>query len=175
MPAVVKRRAKELLDVIKEAVKQGLSLAGSVQSVGGDEEAEVASTSGEPRNDVTREMKSLEMVNEGGGTDLWGSGIGFVVLHWTRADWMIGTSQVALSTSHSSLFGPSQSVWPSASGSPLFAASTSTLFGAVKVGSSGNQVSYCNGLEFELKNLTLVGVICRFTFLGFFGGKSSPQ
>jgi len=60
----------------------------------------------------------------------------------SRADWMTGPSKGAFSTSQSSLFGPSQSLWPSASGSTLFATSTSTLFGAVSVGSSRNIVRY---------------------------------
>ena len=87
VPAVVKRRAKELLNVIGEAVKRGLNStteAGSVQSLGDDQ---VASTNGEPRKDVTMletEMKSLEMVEESGPTNLWRSGVNlssFIVLH----------------------------------------------------------------------------------------------
>ena len=51
-------------------------------------------------------------------------------------------SQLPLSTPQSSLFGPSDSPPPSASGSTLFAASTSALFGAVNVGLTRNQVRY---------------------------------
>jgi hypothetical protein len=51
-------------------------------------------------------------------------------------------SQLPLSTSESSLFGPSESLPPSASGSTLFATSTSALFGAMNVGSTRNQVRY---------------------------------
>ena len=78
VPAVVKRRAKELLSVIKEAVKRGLNLtkhAGSVQS---EDQEEVVSMNEEPGKDVTMletEMKSLEMMGESGSTSLWGSGI----------------------------------------------------------------------------------------------------
>jgi len=80
VPAVVKRRAKELLYVVREAVKRGLSLAkepSSVQCFGDDQEEEVvASTNGEPRKAVllASEVKSLEMVDE---SNLWGSGMVF--------------------------------------------------------------------------------------------------
>ena len=88
--AVVKRRAKELLNVIKEAVKRGLNLtkeAGSVQSAGEDQEEKVVSLNGEPSKDVTMletEMKSPEMVDESGSTSLWRSGTilaSFVIFH----------------------------------------------------------------------------------------------
>ncbi|KAF8802130.1 hypothetical protein BYT27DRAFT_7113139 [Phlegmacium glaucopus] len=131
VPAVVKRRAKELLNVIREAVKQGLGFVkepGSIQSFGDDQEEGVASMSEEPKKAVVMletEMKSLEMVDESGGANLWGS----------------GTSRVALSNSHSSLFGPSQSLWPSASGSTPLATSASTLFGEVNVSLSRNKAS----------------------------------
>lgn len=83
VPAVVKRRAKELLNVIKEAVKRGLNLTkevGSVQSVGEDQEEKVVSMNEEPSKGVTMletEMKSLEMVGESGSTSLWRSGMIF--------------------------------------------------------------------------------------------------
>ena len=78
IPAVVKRRAKELLNVVKEAVKQGLILgkeAGLVQNIEDSQEEEVAVTSGEPKKDAETEMKSLEMVAESGGTNIWQPGI----------------------------------------------------------------------------------------------------
>lgn len=80
VPVVVKRRAKELLNVIREGVKRGLNLAkdsGSVQSFGDDQEEEVVSTVGKPRKDVMleTEIKSLEMVEESRTTNLWGSGM----------------------------------------------------------------------------------------------------
>jgi exosome complex exonuclease RRP6 len=90
VPVVVKRRAKELLNVIKEAVNRGLGLPkepDSVQSIGDDQEGREASTNGKPRKDVTMletEMKSLETVEEGGSTNLWRSGVilpSFVILH----------------------------------------------------------------------------------------------
>ena len=56
---------------------------------------------------------------------------------------MIGPeSRMAFSTSKSSLFGPSESLRSSASGSTLFATSASTLFGAVNLGSTQNQVRH---------------------------------
>ena len=56
---------------------------------------------------------------------------------------MIGPeSRMALSTSRSSLFGPSESLRSSASGSTLFATSASSLFGAVNVGLTQNQVRH---------------------------------
>ena len=90
VPAVVKRRAKELLNVVRAAVKRGLDLPkepDSVQSIGDDQEGQAASTHGEPRKNVTTletEMKSLEMAEEGGSTNLWRSGVilpSFVILH----------------------------------------------------------------------------------------------
>ena len=81
VPAVVKRRAKELLNVIREAVKRSVNLtneAGSVQSVGKDQEEKVVSMNEEPSKDVTMletELKSLEMADESGSTSLWGSGM----------------------------------------------------------------------------------------------------
>jgi exosome complex exonuclease RRP6 len=80
VPAVVKRRAKELLNVIREAVKRGLNLtkqAGSVIIVDNQEEI-VIGMNEEPGKDVTMletEMKSLEMMDESGSTSLWGSGM----------------------------------------------------------------------------------------------------
>jgi hypothetical protein len=60
-----------------------------------------------------------------------------------RADGMIAPeSRVAFSTSQSSLFGPSEPLRSSASGSTLFATSASTLFGAVNVGLTQNQVRH---------------------------------
>jgi hypothetical protein len=47
---------------------------------------------------------------------------------------------MAFSSSQSSLFGPSESLRSSASGSTLFATSASTLFGTVNVGLTQNQV-----------------------------------
>jgi exosome complex exonuclease RRP6 len=79
VPAVVKRRAKELLNVIKEAVERGTNLtkeAGSVQSAGEDQEGKVVSMNEKPRKDVTMletEMKFSEMVDESGSTSLWNS------------------------------------------------------------------------------------------------------
>ena len=90
VPAVVKRRAKELLNVIKEAVKRGLNLtkeAGSVQGVGEDQEEKVVSMNEEPSKDVTMldaGMKSSEMVDESGSASLWRSGMilpSFVISH----------------------------------------------------------------------------------------------
>ena len=147
VPAVVKRRAKELLSVIKEAVKRGFNLtkhAGSVQSE--DREEMVVSMNEGPGKDVTMletEMKSLEMMGESGSTSLWGSGMvlpsfAFFLL---RVDDMIGPgSRIAFSSSQSSLFGPSESLRSSASGSTLFATSASTLFGAVNGGLTQNRV-----------------------------------
>ena len=152
VPAVVKRRAKELLSVIKEAVKRGLNVtkeAGSVQSVGEDQEEMVVRMNEEPRKDVTMletELKSLEMMDESGSRNLWGSGMILAsrTCHFSlRADVMIAPeSRTAFSTSQSSLFGPSEPLRSSASGSTLFATSASTLFGAVNVGSSQNEVRH---------------------------------
>ena len=80
VPAVVKRRAKELLNVIREAVKRGLNLtkqAGSVMIVD-DQEEILASMNEKPGKDVTMletELKSLEMMDESGSKSLWGSGM----------------------------------------------------------------------------------------------------
>ena len=64
-------------------------------------------------------------------------------------------SRMAFSTSQSSLFGPSASLRSSASTSTLFATSASTLFGAVNVGLTQNQVRhsipFMNGPESKLK------------------------
>ena len=72
-------------------------------------------------------------------------------------------SRMALSTSQSSLFGPSEPLQSSASGSTLFATSASTLFGAVDVGLTQNQVrhfiSLKNDSELKLKNKTFT--YCR--------------
>ena len=82
VPAVVKKRAKELLNVIREAVKRGLNLTedtGSVQSVGEDQEEKMMSMNEEPSKHVTMletEMKFLE--DESGSTSLWRSGM---ILH----------------------------------------------------------------------------------------------
>jgi exosome complex exonuclease RRP6 len=77
--AVVKRRAKELLNVIREAVKRGSNLTkevGSVQSVGEDQEEKEVSMNEEPSKDVTMlETEYLEMVDENGSTNLWRSGM----------------------------------------------------------------------------------------------------
>ena len=83
VPAVVKRRAKELLNMIREAVNRSLNLtkeAGSVQSVGEGQEEMVVSMNEEPSKNVTMletELKSLEMVDESGSTSLWRSGMIF--------------------------------------------------------------------------------------------------
>ena len=72
IPAVIKRRVKKLLNVVKEAVKQGLILgkeAGLIQNIEDSQEEEVAVTSEEPKKDVETEMKSLEVVSESGGTN----------------------------------------------------------------------------------------------------------
>ena len=139
VPAVVKRRAKELLNVIKEAVKRGLNLtkeAGSVQNFGGQEKM----MNEEPSKDVTMletELKSLEMMDESGSSSLWGSGMFLsLVRHFSlRVDGMLGSeSRMAFSTSQSSLFGPSESLRPLAFGSTMFATSASTLFGTANVG-----------------------------------------
>ena len=130
--------------LIGEAVKRGLNLtteAGSrsVQSLGDDQ---VVSTNGEPRKDVTTletGMKSLEMVEESGRTNLWRIGCepSLVYCFAPRADWMIGSgSQLPLTTFQWSLFGPSESPRSSVSGSTLFATSAITLFGAVNLGST---------------------------------------
>lgn len=79
VPVVVKRRAKELLKVVREGVKRGLNLTkdtGSVQSFGDDQEEEVVSTVDKPRKDVMleTEIKFLEMVEESRTMNLWGSG-----------------------------------------------------------------------------------------------------
>jgi exosome complex exonuclease RRP6 len=185
VPAIVKRRAKELLNVIKEAVKRGLNLtkqAGSVQSVE-DQEEIVVSLNEVPTKEVTMletEMKSLETADESGSTSLWGSGMippSFVIFS-LRADGMIGPeSRMAFSTSQSSLFGPSESLRSSASGSTLFASSASTLFGAVNVGLTQIQVrQYLIGPPgIELKTSPTVGVIGWLTFVDFFGRQTSPQ
>jgi exosome complex exonuclease RRP6 len=79
VPAIVKRRAKELLNAIKEAVERGTNLtkeARSVQSVGEDQEGKVVSMNEEPSKDVTMsetEMKSSKMADESGSTSLWSS------------------------------------------------------------------------------------------------------
>lgn len=126
--AVVKRRAKELLSVVREAVKRGLNLTK-------DQEEQVVRTRAEPRKDVTmleNEMKSLEM----GGLSKSG-----VILPPLLAP----ESHLPLSASHSSLFGPLGSLQPSVS------ASTSTLFGAVNIGSTRNQVRISIPHELTLK------------------------
>jgi hypothetical protein len=98
-----------------------------------------------------------------------------------RADWIIGPeSRMAFSTSQSSLFGPSESLRPSASGSTLFATSASTLFGAVNDGLTQNQVRYSlvplrDGPELKLKLSLTVGSISRLTFVDFVRGQASPQ
>ena len=74
-----------------------------------------------------------------------------------RVDGMIAPEfRTAFSTSQSSLFGPSESLRSSASGSTLFATSASTLFGgAVNVGVTQNQVRHSipfgNDSELRLK------------------------
>jgi exosome complex exonuclease RRP6 len=81
VPAVVKRRANELLNVVRDAVKRGLNFTketGSVQSFGDDQEENVENANEEPRKGVTMletELKSLEMVEESGSTNLWRSGV----------------------------------------------------------------------------------------------------
>ena len=86
VPAVVKRRAKELLNVIREAVKRGLNLT-KVAGVGEDQEEKVVSMDEEPSKNVTMletEMKSLDMVDESGSTSLWRWGmilLSFVIFH----------------------------------------------------------------------------------------------
>ena len=73
--------------------------------------------------------------------------------------WIGPGSQTTLSTSQSSLFGPTESLRSSASGSTLFATSASTLFGAVNVGLTQNQVRYFvplrndSELKFKLHSL----------------------
>jgi exosome complex exonuclease RRP6 len=77
VPAVVKRRAKELLNVIREAVKRGLN-SKKGQSVGLEQEEMVVSMNEERSKNVTMletEMKSLEMENASGSKSLWGSGM----------------------------------------------------------------------------------------------------
>ena len=152
VPAVVKRRAKELLNVIKEAVKRGLNLtkeAGSVQNFREDQEEMVVRMIEEPSKDVTMletELKSLEMVDESGSKSLWGSGMFLsLVRHFSlRGDGMLGpeSTRMAFSTSQSSLFGPSESLRPLAFGSTMFATSASTLFGTANVGLTQNQVRH---------------------------------
>ena len=55
---------------------------------------------------------------------------------------MIGSGSQPFSAFQSSLFGPSESLRSSVSGSTLFATSASTLFGAVNVGSTLNEVRF---------------------------------
>lgn len=90
VPAVVKRRAKELLNVIREAVRRRPDLTkevGSVESVGEGREEKEVSMSEEPSKDVTMletELKHLEMADESGSTSLWRSGMilpSFVIFH----------------------------------------------------------------------------------------------
>ena len=94
---------------------------------------------------------------------------------------MIGPeSRMALSTSRSSLFGPSESLRSSASGSTLFATSASTLFGAVNLGSTQNQVRHSIPLPQEssgikMKTSSTVDVVGRLTFIDFFRGQASPR
>ena len=74
VPAVVKRRAKELLNVIREAVKRGLNLTKG----GEDQEEKVVSMNEESSKNVTmleKEVESLEMMEESGSMSLWGSGM----------------------------------------------------------------------------------------------------
>jgi len=73
------------------------------------------------------ELKSLGMIDGNGSRNLWGSAP--------------ESSRMAFSTSQSSLFGPSDSLRSSASGSTLFATSASTLFGAVNVSLTQNQAA----------------------------------
>ena len=78
VPAVVKRRAKELLNVIREAVKRGLNLTKEFGSGQSEDREEMVSMNEEPSKDVTMletEMKSLEMMNGSGTRSLWGSGM----------------------------------------------------------------------------------------------------
>jgi exosome complex exonuclease RRP6 len=87
VPAVVKRRAKELLNVIREAAKRGLNSTkevGSVPSVGEDQEEKEVSMNEEPSKDVTMLETELKYLDESGSTSLWRSGMilpSFVISH----------------------------------------------------------------------------------------------
>ncbi|KAF8148190.1 hypothetical protein B0H34DRAFT_737252 [Crassisporium funariophilum] len=120
VPPVVRRRAKELLDIVREAVKRGMALSqmpGQVVVVEEDTRAKIKPVNA--RKDVVMldaELKTLEKVDgNGAAATLWGT----------------GPSRPTTSTSHSSLFGSSQSVQLTPASSTPFASSVSTLFGNI--------------------------------------------
>ena len=102
-----------------------------------------------------------------------------------RADWMIAPeSRMALSTSQSSFFGPSELLRSSASGSTstLFATSesASTLFLSNEYwfNSEPRSKTFHTSHEWpgiEIKTLPTVGVIGRLTFVDFLRRQLSPQ
>ncbi|KDR77424.1 hypothetical protein GALMADRAFT_209792 [Galerina marginata CBS 339.88] len=143
IPPVVKKRAKELLSVIKDAVKRGMAMS----RIGGQEPVEEQPVSGlvelpvpeTAAKDVVMletEIKDLEeAITKQAPASIWG--------HADFAYWQIELSSVS-STSRSSLFGMSGSVKVDKPAG--FATSTSTLFGSVNgskihASSSGLKIS----------------------------------
>ncbi|CAA7266028.1 unnamed protein product [Cyclocybe aegerita] len=121
VPPLVKRRAKELLNVVREAVKRGLPMVhpGSKTAV---EEVTTDEVVVETQRDVVMlesEIKSLESL-EGKVKNIWG---------------VTPATQRTVSTPHSSLFGPSKGI-TSAGGARTtgiaFSTSVSALFGVGK-------------------------------------------
>ena len=118
------------------------------------------------------ELKSLEMMDGSGSTNLWRSGMFLShIRHFSlTADGMLGPeSRMAFSMSQLSLFGPSESLRSLAFGSTMFATSASTLFGTANVGSIP-----LSGMSPELKIPSSIGIVGGLTF---FKGQleASPQ
>ncbi|RXW17745.1 hypothetical protein EST38_g8111 [Candolleomyces aberdarensis] len=111
VPAVVKKRAKELLEVIKEAVREGLQ--GAIQS------AEVSKAKDEEKMVVDNKVEVVEVKTRSGGDgsgSLWGTA-------------SPSTSLVAVS---STLLGAASSSSSKSATTPsILSISTSALFGSV--------------------------------------------
>ncbi|PPR03245.1 hypothetical protein CVT26_008077 [Gymnopilus dilepis] len=143
IPPVVKRRAKELLTVIEDAVKRGMAMArvgGSQMELAEDGTAMVESTATtttttavvESRKDVVmldKEMKDLEKVEvvesvkEVESTSIWGRGIANALSTPQSSLFGVSVSKVATTMSKT----PALTASNVASGGP--STSVSTLFG----------------------------------------------
>ncbi|KAJ3510409.1 hypothetical protein NLJ89_g4693 [Agrocybe chaxingu] len=127
VPPLVKRRAKELLNVVREAVKRGLPLVhpGSKTAV---EEIATEEVVVETLKDVVMlesEIKSLESV-EGKAKNIWGA---------------TPTTEKIVSKSHSSLFGLSKGTTTAGgtrSTGIAFSTTVSTLFGTGRRTNAGS-------------------------------------
>ncbi|KAH9480124.1 Exosome complex exonuclease rrp6 [Psilocybe cubensis] len=132
VPPVVKRRARELLSVIKDSVKRGMVVSRMSGQGSADDRPEPVPQAEEKRKDVVMleaEMKNLEK-DETPSTSIWGQCVSFIPSHFGARGANIATAvDQGHSTSRSTLFGTTRSSSKVPIASARFATSVSTLFG----------------------------------------------